>query len=136
MDIEDAKSFMKKVEAGILATTDGFRVGSRPMAGWAWMHNELWCATFASSEKVEQLNEVPYAEYCFLSDEHEHLRIAGTCVVSEKIDDKLALYEAVPELKEHIADPQSDEYVVLRLKPERIRFMDKNQTGYEYIELK
>ena len=79
MSMDDVKSLMKDVGWGAMATTDGERVGVRPMAGWAWMGRELWCATGRSSEKVTHLQKVPYASYCFSKPEGLHVGIEGPC---------------------------------------------------------
>ena len=115
MSFEEVKALMKEVGWGILATTDGKKVGARPMGGWARMGNELWCATGNSSNKIAQLRKVPYAEYCFCAKEGKHVRIFGPCKISSNDDDKLRLYEAVPILKNHIKDPRSPDYVVVRM---------------------
>jgi len=126
---------MKEVGWGLLATTDGKIVGLRPMGGWAWMGNELWCATSTSSDKVSQLKAIPYAEYCFAKPEGEHVRISGSCTLSTDNGDKLKLYEAVPLLKNYIEDPASPEYVVIRMKPDRIRFMVTTDMAYKDVPL-
>jgi len=48
---------------------------------------------------------------------------------------KLKLYEAVPILRKYYKDPSDAKYVVIRMKPERIRFLDGTGKGYEDIEL-
>ena len=48
MNLEDVKNFINQVHWGTLATSDGRKVGVRPMAGLAWKQNQLWCATAAS----------------------------------------------------------------------------------------
>jgi len=136
MNLEDVKEFMSKVGWGDLATTDGKTVGVRPMGGLAWFGNEIWCATGKSSDKVAQLMQVPHAEYCFSSKEGAHVRIAGPCTVSSVDEDKLKLYEACPALKDHIQDPKSPEYVVIRMRPDRIRMMNTTDMKYEEIALK
>lgn len=135
MSLEKVKSLMKEVGWGLLATTDGKIVGLRPMGGWAWMGNELWCATSTSSDKVSQLKAIPYAEYCFAKPEGEHVRISGSCTLSTDNGDKLKLYEAVPLLKNYIEDPASPEYVVIRMKPDRIRFMVTTDMAYKDVPL-
>ncbi|MBA7673478.1 hypothetical protein ES703_81676 [subsurface metagenome] len=73
MNIEEVKQFIKQVRWGFLATTDGQKVGVRPMGGLAWKDNEFLCATFASSDKVSQLGKVPHAEYCFCDSAGRHI---------------------------------------------------------------
>lgn len=136
MNFEEMKKFMKEVGWGTLATTDGWTVGARPMGGWAWKGDELWCATSESSNKIAQLIKVPYAEYCFCNAEGKHVRIAGPCVISSDNDEKLWLYEAVPALKNHIPDPAAPEYVVIKLTPDNIRFMESGDLEYTQVELK
>ena len=135
MSLETVKSFMKEVGWGFLATSDGNKVGVRPMGSCVWMGNELWAATRAGSDKVLQLRKVPYAEYCFSDGEGKHVRIAGTCTVSTNNNDKLKLYEAVPVLKKYYKDPSTPEFIVIRMQPERIRLMIGVGKGYEDIEL-
>jgi len=42
--------------------------------------------------------------------------------------------EANPILKNHIQDPASPEYVVIRLRPESIRFMKSTDMTYSEIK--
>lgn len=135
MSMEEVKNLMMEAGWGALATTDGEKVAVRPMAGWAWMGNELWCATGASSEKIAHLRKVPHASYCFGNKEGKHVRIAGPCKVSADNDDKRKLYDANPILANFIAGPTVPEYVVIRLKPELIRLMTSPQSGYSEISL-
>jgi len=134
MSMERVKAIMKEAGWGDLATTDGERAHLRPMGGWAWVGGELWCATGAASDKVAQLKQHPDAEYCFTDKEGRHVRIAGPCSVSTDQTDKDTLYELVPALKQHIPDPKSPEYVVLRMKPKRIRLMASHDLQYTDVE--
>lgn len=62
MNMEKVKELMKQVGWRSFATTDGEKVGVRPMGGWAWMDRELRCATGRASDKVIQLTKVPHGE--------------------------------------------------------------------------
>ena len=135
MSLELVKSFIKEVGWGVLATSDGNKIGVRPMGSCVWMGNELWSATTDTSEKIKQLRKVPYAEYCFSDREGKHVRIAGSCTISTNNDDKLKLYEAVPSLKKYFKDSSEPTYVVIRMKPELIRLMAQAGTRYENLTL-
>jgi len=135
MNMEDAKQFMKTVGWGFLGTTDGKTVGVRPMGGWAWIEDELWCASMKSTDKISQLQTVAYAEYCFCDKEAKHVRIAGPCKISSDSDEKLRLYNTNPILKDHIDDPASPEYVVIKLRPDRIRMMEATDLTYQEIQI-
>lgn len=135
MNLEDVKKFMKEVGWGILATGDGVKAGARPMGGWAWKENELWCATGEPTDKIAQLRKMPHAEYCFCNPEGKHIRIAGPCAISTDNEEKLRLYNQVPELKQYIPDPAAPEYVVIKMKPDNIRCMEGMDLKYTQIEM-
>ena len=134
MSLEQVKKFMTEVGWGFLATSDSNKVGVRPMGSCIWMGNELWAATTEGTDKIMQLRKVPNAEYCFIDKEGRHVRIEGSCAISTNNDDKLKLYEAVPILKNYIKDPAEPKYLVIRMKPIRIRFMAQVGTSYQDIE--
>ena len=134
MSMEIVRKIMKEAATGFLATTDGQKPAVRPNGGWAWVEGELWCATAASSAKVAQIKARPYAEYCFADKEWRHVRISGPTTVSTDNKDKKKLYDLVPELKNHISDPTSPDYVVLRTKPEKIRLMDSKDMKYKDVK--
>ena len=136
MNIEQVKQFIKEVHWGFLATTDGRKVGVRPMGGLAWKDSQLLCATFSASDKVAQLRKVSYAEYCFCDSTGKHVRIAGPCTVSSDNAEKLWLYNAVPALKDYISDPSSPDYVVIKMSPDSIRAMEGTDMKYEQVKIK
>lgn len=135
MTFEELKQFIKEVHWGFLATTDGRIVGVRPMGAVAWKGSDFLCATGASSEKIAQLKKVPYAEYCFCDTNGKHVRIAGPCMVSTDNAEKLWLYKELPSLKEHVSDPASPDYVIIKMTPENIRVMNPDYS-YSQVKLK
>ena len=136
MTLEELKQFIKQLGWGMLATTDGRIVGVRPMGGLAWKDDKFLCATGASSDKVAQLRKVPYAEYCFSDSTGRHVRIAGPCSISTDNAEKLWLYKALPSLKEHISDPASPDYVIIKMTPDNIRAMEGTDMKYTQVKLK
>ncbi|MCE5185324.1 MAG: pyridoxamine 5'-phosphate oxidase family protein [Planctomycetaceae bacterium] len=134
MNLDDVKLFIKPITWGMLATSDGRKVGVRPMSGLAWNGSQLWCATLASSDKVAQVKRVPQAEYCFCDASGKHVRIAGPCTISTDNAEKLWLWNAVPMLKDYIPDPAATSYVVIKMIPDNIRITNPNFT-YTQVEL-
>lgn len=134
MNLNGVKQFMQQVQWGHLATTDGRSVGVRPMGGWVWFDDELWFATGKSTDKVRQIKRVRFAECIFSKPDGEHIRIAGACRISANNRDKLRLFNAVALLKNYIEDPADPDYVVICMRPERIRWM--RSSNQEYVEVK
>jgi general stress protein 26 len=135
MNMEQVKALMKEVETGFLATTDGQRASVRPMGGWAWMDDELWCATGVPSPKVGDVRACPHVEYCFMKPDGHHVRITGPCTVSTERDDKERLFGAVPVLSHYVEGPDDPGFAVLRLAIESIRWWDGPGKGYEEVTL-
>lgn len=135
MNLEEAKKVMKDADNGFLATTDGERAAVRPMGGWAWVGRELWCATGAKSSKVAEIKKKSHVEYCFADKNWKHVRISGPTSVSADNADKQKLYDLVPELKKYISDPKSPDYVVLRTRVEKIRYMGSADMEYTNVAL-
>lgn len=135
MTFDELKQFIKKIGWGYLATTDGKTVGVRPMGAIAWKGSEFLCATYVPSDKVTQLQKVPYAEYCFCDSTGKHVRIAGPCFISTDNDEKLWLYKELPHLKEHVSDPASPDYVIIKMTPDKIRSMNPDYS-YSKVEMK
>lgn len=133
MNLDEVKAFIKGVKWGYLATSDGKVVGCRPMAGYAWFGSEFRCATGRPTDKVAHLEKVPYAEYCFCDEQGRQVRMAGKCRIVTDNKVKKELYDAVPELKNYIEDPADEMYVVLAMRPDRIRYAD--MTDMEYTEI-
>lgn len=128
--MEQVRELMQTAHWGAFATSDGERVGVRPMSAWAWVDGELWVATGDPSEKTEHLRKVPYAEYCFGLPNGYHVRIAGPVAISTSEDDKQTLWRSCEGLHLHVEDPNRPELVVLRMTPERIRLMNTPELVY------
>jgi uncharacterized pyridoxamine 5'-phosphate oxidase family protein len=71
---------------------------------------------------------------CFCNPTGRHIRIAGPCTISTNNTEKLWLYKVVPALKEHISDPTSSDYVVIKMTPDNVRVMETDFT-YSRVEI-
>ena len=136
MNFEELKQFVKQVNWGYLATTDGKIVGVRPMAGLVWKDGQLLAATFSDSDKIKQLKKMPHAEYCFCDSTGKHVRIAGQCSISTDSAEKLWLYNQLPHLAKYFPDPASPQYVIIKMTPDNIRVMSVSTMKYEQVKLK
>ena len=135
MTFGQLKVFMKKVRWGVLATSDGRRVGVRPMGAWVWVGRELWCGAERGQEKIAQLAKVPFAEYCFSNSDGEHVRIAGSCRVSARPSDKALLFDRVRSLHKFYETADDKALLVLRMKPSKIRHFSRKTYAYTNIKI-
>ena len=133
MSMSSVKALMRKACTGFLATTDGRRAAVRPMSACAWFGRELWIATGAKSAKVADVRKRPAAEVCYMAADFCNVRIAGACRLSRKPADKLKMFGAFRWMKDYFGSPADPAWVVLRMKPTRIRLMGKD---LKYREVK
>ncbi|MBN1592135.1 MAG: pyridoxamine 5'-phosphate oxidase family protein [Candidatus Coatesbacteria bacterium] len=135
MNFDELKALMERARWGYLATTDGERPGVRPMGGCGWFGKEFWCATGMKDDKTQDIKKRPHIEYCFCDDKGMHVRLSGKCEISTDKDDKRKLLDFMPMLKDYVGDADNPDYIVLRLKPEKIRLMDMNSMKYEDVSI-
>ena len=135
MDFEGIKTFIKDTGWGYLATTDGERPAVRPMGAVAWIGDEFCCATGAKDSKTVDVSKHPQVEYCFADKEGKHVRMQGTCRISTKAEPKAKLIELYPFLGKYFKGPDDPNYVVLCMKPERIRFMGEGSMEYDEVPI-
>ena len=134
MDFEGIKTFIKEARWGYLATTDGERPAVRPMGAVTWIDGMFCCATGTKDSKSEDIAKHHHIEYCFANKEGKHARMFGTCELSHKTEYKAKLIELYPFLGKFFKGPDDPEFVVLCMKPARIRFMDTDKS-MEYDEV-
>lgn len=127
--------FIKSTPYGMLATSDGKRVGVRPVRALYWAGKELWCGIEKGQEKIAQLQKIPYAEYCFATPDGEHVRIAGPCILSTKLKDKTKLWDHVLSLHKFYKAPSDPMLVVLRMKPKKVRVFHHPTYTYKIVKI-
>ncbi len=132
MSMEQVHTIMKETGVGFLATTDGEKVGVRPVVV-KWVDGELWTSTFAGSDKAAQIKARPSVEYCFADKQWRHVRISGTCTISTDNADREKFFGMMPELKKYFSGPDDPNYVVLRTKVDRIRLIGPEEMQYTEV---
>ena len=93
----------------------------------------VWVASIRSSNKTAEIEGNAAVELCYMDEGHDQVRISG---VAEAIDDretKLELWEATPLLKQYLGSVDNPEFVLYRVRPERVRFM--REWALEYFEV-
>lgn len=86
----------------------------------------IWMTTGKSSRKVAQLLHNPKA-ICYFVDPQTmtSLRIYGEITIIEDMDTKNRLWQS--SWTQYFEGPEDPEYILLKLKPTKIRHTDKNQ---------
>jgi uncharacterized pyridoxamine 5'-phosphate oxidase family protein len=116
-----------------LATVDQGRPRVRPVSPVRTDGFVVYVANLRSYGKTAQIAANPAVELCYMSPEHDQLRISGR---AEIVTDR-ALLEQIwadnPRLRHSLGTIDNPELVVYRIVPEQVRFM--REWALEYYDV-
>ncbi len=116
-----------------LATIDGDRPRVRPVSPVKTDGFTVYVANLRSYHKTAEIAANPRVELCYLSDDHDQVRIAG---VAEVVTDRAILreiWDANPLLRNYLGSIDNPALIVYRVRPERVRYM--KEWALEYHEV-
>ncbi len=118
-----------------LATVDQGRPRVRPVSPVRTDGFTVYVANLRSYGKTAEIAANPAVELCYLSAEHDQVRISGRAeVVTER-----ALLEQIwadnPLLRHYLGSIDNPELLVYRVVPERVRFMREWALDYHEVPL-
>jgi uncharacterized pyridoxamine 5'-phosphate oxidase family protein len=118
-----------------LATVDQGRPRVRPVSPVRTDGFVVYVANLRSYGKTAQIAANPAVELCYMSPEHDQLRISGR---AEIVDDQ-ALLEQIwadnPLLRHYLGTIDNPELLVYRIVPEQVRFMREWALEYHEVPL-
>ena len=118
-----------------LATVDQGRPRVRPVSPVRTEGFTVYVANLRSYGKTEQIAANPAVELCYMSPEHDQVRIAGR---AEIVADR-ALLEGIwaenPLLRHYLGTIDNPELLIYRIVPERVRFMREWALDYHEVPL-
>lgn len=121
--MELAQATMARSPFPMLASVDGLRPRLRPVSPVAVQGFTIFVASLRSSHKTLELEENPYVELCYLDEGHDQVRIEGT---AELVDDKAVrqgIWDTNPLLRSFLGSIDNPEFMLYKIRPERVRFM-------------
>jgi general stress protein 26 len=136
---EDLQALAKAVIAAdrfpTLATIDRDRPRVRPVSPVRTDGFTVYVANLRSYHKTWEIAANPAVELCYLSGDHDQLRISGRAeIVTERV-----LLEKIwadnPLLQHYLGTIDNPELVVYRVVPERVRFMREWALDYHDVPL-
>jgi len=112
--MNEVYDFLKKSGAYFLATQEGDQPRVRPFGTANIFEGRLYIQTGKVKDVSKQMLANPKVEICAMCQD-KWLRIAATVVEDDRLEPKLAMLEAYPELKQ-IYDAHDNNTQVLYLK--------------------
>jgi general stress protein 26 len=119
----------------MLATVEGDQPRVRPVSPVRTDGFTVYVANLRSYHKTAEIERVPKVELCYLSEEHDQVRITA---VAEVVTDRVTLqsiWDDNPLLRHYLGSVDNPQLVVYRMRPERVRFMREWALEYHEVPL-
>lgn len=133
MSMEKVREIMTDAKWGYLATCDGGQPRVRPMTFVLREDGTLWSSTYRQSGKMREIEKNPRVEIAWMDSGYVQVRIAGTVDTSGGVEEKRALLEANPSVRNHFPDEHDPKFVHLCIRPTRIEYKPSGFSDYLVI---
>ena len=136
-ELEDvALETMRKAKFPMMATNDGQQPRVRPVSPVRTEGFTVYIASMRSSGKTAELEANDRTELCYLSEDHDQVRITGPARPVTDSATRQSIWEANPLLRAYLGDIDNPEFLLYAVHPERVRFMREWALDYHEVPLK
>jgi general stress protein 26 len=107
----------------MLASIDGDHPRVRPVSPVKTEGFIVYVASLRSSGKTDEIERNSNIELCYLTKEHDQVRLSGP---AERIEDpavRQEIWDANPLLRAYLGSVTNPEFILYRIAPKRIRYM-------------
>lgn len=119
----------------VLATLDGDQPRARPVSPVRTDGFTVYVANLRHYHKTAEIAAEPKVELCYVSPEHDQVRITGRAEIVTDADLLAAIWTDNPLLRHYLGRPDDPELVVYRIVPGRVRFMREWAMEYHEVPL-
>lgn len=119
----------------VLATAQGSQPRVRPVSPVRTEGFTAYVASMRSSNKTAEIEANSNVELCYLTKDHDQVRITG---VAELVTDRQVLqqvWDANPLLRAYLKSIDNREFLLYRIAPTRVRYMREWALEYHEIPL-
>jgi uncharacterized pyridoxamine 5'-phosphate oxidase family protein len=119
----------------MLATADGSQPRVRPVSPVRTEGFTVYIASMRSSGKTLEIEQNCNVELCYMTAEHDQVRITG---LAENVADpaiRQSIWEANPLLRAYLKSIDNPEFILYRVAPRRVRFMREWALEYQEVPL-
>jgi general stress protein 26 len=118
-----------------LATVDQGRPRVRPVSPVRTDGFVVYVANLRSYRKTGEIAANPAVELCYLSDQHDQVRISGRAEVMRDRALLEDIWAGNPLLRQYLGTIDNPELLVYRVVPEQVRFMREWALDYHEVPL-
>ena len=117
----------------MLASIDGEHARVRPVSPVRTDDFTVYVANLRQYHKTQEIAANPNVELCYVSPEHNQVRITA---VAHVVEDRILLQEiwdANPLLRQYLGSIDNPALIVYRMEPQQVRYMQ--EWALEYYEV-
>jgi uncharacterized pyridoxamine 5'-phosphate oxidase family protein len=116
-----------------LASLDGDQPRVRPVSPVRTQEFTVYVASMRSSGKTGEIHRNPKVELCYLTKDHDQVRITGLATLITDPALRQEIWDANPLLAAYLKTIDNPEFMLYRIDPLRVRYM--REWALEYHEV-
>ena len=117
----------------MLASTDGAQARVRPVSPVKTDGFTVYVASLRSSGKTAELEKNSQVELCYITKDHDQVRITGVAELVQDTAVRQQIWDANPLLRAYLKSVDNPEFMLYRVSPNRVRYM--REWALEYQEV-
>ncbi len=119
----------------MLATAGGDQARVRPVSPVKTDGFTVYVASMRSSAKTDEIAANPRVELCYLSKEHDQVRITGVAETLSEGPVREEIWDTNPLLRSYLKSIDNPEFVLYKVRPNRVRYMREWALSYHEVLL-
>ena len=119
----------------MLATVNGGRPCVRPISPVLTEEFTVWVASMRSSGKTAEIEANPRVELCYLTKDHDQVRITGMAEQVTAGAKRQSIWDANSLLRAYLKSIDNPEFILYRIVPTRVRYMREWALDYHEVTL-
>lgn len=117
----------------MLATVGGGQPRVRPVSPVRTEGFTVYVASMRASGKTAEIESNPRVELCYLTREHDQVRITGVAETIGASTVRQEIWDANPLLRAYLKSIDNPEFMLYKVVPQRVRYM--REWALEYQEV-
>jgi general stress protein 26 len=118
-----------------LATSDGDQPRVRPVSPVRTDEFTVYVANLRMYHKTQEIAANPKVELCYLSEQHDQVRITGVAEIVTERPLLQEIWDANPLLRQYLGSLDNPALIVYRIQPTQVRFMKEWALEYHEVPL-
>ncbi len=119
----------------VLATVAGEVPRVRPVSPVATEGFTVFVASMRSSGKTGEIEVNPNVELCYMTQDHDQVRISGRAEQVMEPEVRQRIWNANPLLRAYLKSEDNPEFMLYRIVPVRVRYMKEWALEYTEVEI-